>query len=187
VTDKPAPLPASQARVLLGEITTVHGVRGDVVIRSHTADPADITAYGALETAQGKPVPAIRVIRVTDRGVIAHLAGIDDRTTAEALRGTQLWIARARLPAAQDGEYYHADLIGMTAISPDGTTIGSVIAVANFGAGDLLEVQLTGSHETEFIPFTNNFVPTVDLATRSVSVIMPINDDEDEDQNELPP
>jgi 16S rRNA processing protein RimM len=170
----------TKTRVLLGEITTVHGVRGDVVIRSHTADPADIASYGELETADGRKMPPIRVIRVTDRGVIAHIAGIDDRTAAEALRGTGLWIARANLPAAAEGEYYHADLVGLAAVAPDGTSVGTVAAVDNFGAGDLLEIRLAGSNITEYVPFTNAFVPTVDIAAGKLTVVMPEGGEDDE-------
>jgi 16S rRNA processing protein RimM len=170
------------ARVLLGEITTVHGIRGDVVIRSYTADPEDIASYGTLETAAGQPLPALRVIRRTERGVIAHFSGIDDRTRAESLRGTQLWVARAQLPAAEPGEYYHADLIGLNAVDSGGTIVGTVIAIENFGAGDLVEVQLTGTSRTEYVPFTNACVPAVDIAARRMTVVMPVVDEEDGDE-----
>lgn len=184
MTDKPSHLPATQpapTRVLLGEVTTVHGVRGDVVIRSHTATPADIARYGRLETATGVPMPALAVVRVTDRGVIGHFAGIDDRTRAEQLRGTQLWVARDRLPAAAVGEYYHSDLVGMLAADESGAVIGVVTAVENFGAGDLLEIKLANSHETEFVPFTNACVPTVDLTARRLIVCWPLAGEDDED------
>ena len=168
-----------RARVLLGEITTVHGIRGDVVIRSYTADPVSIAGYGRLETKAGAPVPQVRIVRDTGRGVIAHLTGIDDRTAAEALRGTELWIARELLPAAEAGEYYHADLVGLIAVDPGGTIIGSVIAVENFGAGDLLEIRLAGPDRTEYVPFTNACVPDVDLAAGHVRVVMPVMGDDD--------
>lgn len=167
-------------RVLLGEITTVHGIRGEVVVRSYTANPSDIAAYGALETAQGQPLPMLHVIRTTERGVIVRIAGIADRTAAEGYRGTQLWIARDRLPVAADGEFYHADLIGLRAIAGDGSVVGTIIAVENFGAGDLLEVALAQSKLTEYVPFTNDFVPTIDLAAGTATVVMPtvVEDDD---------
>ena len=174
----------SKPRVLLGEITTVHGIRGDVVIRSYTADPADIAAYGILETASGQPVPAVRIVRVAAKGVIAHLQGIVDRTTAEALRGTQLYVAREKLPPADAGEYYHADLIGLTAVAPNGSLIGEVIAVENFGAGDLLDIRLAGTNRTEFVAFTNAFVPQVDLAAGRMVVVMPEADEDDQEGEE---
>ena len=186
MTSRTGPLHSHNARVLLGEITTVHGIRGDVIVRSYTTDAAAIASYGALETAQGLPLPALRVVRVTERGVVAHFRGIDDRTSAEALRGTQLWIAREKLPAAAAGEYYHADLIGLTAVTGDGTVMGHVIAVENFGAGDLLEIRLTGSSGTEYVPFTNACVPDIDLATGRATVVMPQGDGEDDDGDEKP-
>jgi 16S rRNA processing protein RimM len=160
-------------RVLLGEITGVHGIRGDVIIRSYTADPADIATYGQLETAARKPVPDIQVVRVTDRGVVARLEGVNDRTRAETFKGTQLWIPRERLPPADANEYYHADLIGLEAVTADGTALGKVFAVANFGAGDLLEIRLAGGNQTEYVPFTNAAVPEVDLVARRLVVVRP--------------
>ena len=171
-SSKTSPIPGRQ-RVLLGLISGVHGIRGGLIIRSYTADPGDIASYGAMESAAGKTLPALRIVRVTDKGVIAHMAGVDDRNAAEALKGTELWIARARLPAAAEGEYYHADLIGLKAVSPEGAAIGTVIGVENFGAGDLLEIRLAGGTHTEFVSFTNAFVPEVDLAAGRAVVVMP--------------
>ena len=157
----------------MGEITGVHGIKGDVVIRTYTADPSDIAAYSPLEAADGKPIPQIRVVRVSDRGVIARIEGVDDRTRAETFKGTRLWIARNRLPAVAEGEYYHADLIGLTAMAADGAIIGRVIAVENFGAGDLLEIKPAGGGPTEYVPFTNAAVPEVDLPARKLVVVRP--------------
>ena len=165
--------PARGKRVLLGEISSVHGIRGEIVVRSYTADPGDIAKYGALETVQGLCLPKLSLVRVTDRGVIARLDGVTDRTKAETYRGTQLWIARDRLPVAEPGEYYHADLVGLDAVAPDGKPIGHVISVDNFGAGDLLEIRLANSKQTEYVPFTNTFVPAVDLTAGTVTVVLP--------------
>jgi 16S rRNA processing protein RimM len=167
-------------RILLGEITTVHGIRGEVVVRSYAENPADITAYGTLETAQGKPVPALRVVRVMERGVVCRLDGIADRTAAERFRGTQLWIARDRLPPTDDGAFYHADLIGLTAVDGAGLTVGEVIAVENFGAGDLVEIRLAGGQRTEYVPFTDACVPAVDVAAGRLVVVMPVVTADDE-------
>jgi 16S rRNA processing protein RimM len=173
-------------RVLLGEVSGAHGIRGDVIVRSYASEPRDIAAYGALETADGKVLPKLSVVRMTDRGVIARFAGVTDRNVAETFRGTQLWIARNRLPAAADGEFYHADLIGLDAVAPDGTEIGHVIAVENFGAGDLLELRLKDSKQTEYVPFTNAAVPEVDLAAGRLVVVMPavLEDDDEEELGE---
>lgn len=187
-----APIPQVSSpkhdRVLLGVITTVHGIRGDVIIRSYTGDPEDICAYGALETARGQPLPQLSIVRVSDRGLIARLAGVMDRTTAEAYKGTELWIARDRLPPPAEGEYYHADLIGLNAFDPAGALIGTVLSVENFGAGDLLDIKLGGTQRSEYVPFTNACVPTVDLAAGRLTVIMPvlIEQDDGEEPGETP-
>jgi 16S rRNA processing protein RimM len=170
----PTDMPPERARVLLGVITTVHGIRGDVIIRSYTGCPEDISAYGALETARGETLPQLTIVRVSHRGVIARLAGVSDRTTAEGYKGTELWIARDRLPPPAEGEYYHADLLGLEAFNPAGVLIGTVLAVENFGAGDLLDIKLAGTLRSEYVPFTNACVPTVDLAARRMTVIMPV-------------
>ena len=110
---------------------------------------------------------------MTPKGVVARVAGVADRNGAEALRGTALYAPRARLPEAEEGEYYYADLAGLRADDEAGNRIGSVVAVQNYGAGDLLEVRLDGQSVTELIPFTDAFVPVVDIAGGRVVVVMP--------------
>ena len=164
-------------RILLGEITGVHGIRGEIVIRSYTADPSAIASYGILESNDGHPLPAIHVVRVTDRGVIARLAGIQDRTSAERFKSTALWVDRARLPPPTAEEFYHVDLIGLAAVTREGEALGEVQAIENFGAGDLLEIRLEDSLHTEFIPFTRACVPTIDIAARSIVIVRPLTTD----------
>lgn len=164
---------ALSKRVLLGEVGAAHGIRGDVMVRSFTADPEDISAYGALEAADGRTLPALKVVRLTPKGVVCRFEGVGDRTAAEKLRGTQLWIARERLPPPEPGNYYHADLVGLAAIAPGGEVIGRVVAVANFGAGDLLEVEPALGGPTEYLPFTDTVVPEVDIAAGRIVVVLP--------------
>lgn len=161
-------------RILLGDIVSAHGIRGDVVIRAYTADPADIAAYGPLTDKDGRRTFTLSNVRDTGKGVHARIAGITSRTEAEALKGTQLYVLRDALPPPDDGDYYHEDLIGLAAVDPAGAAIGTIIAVQNFGAGDLLEIQLAGSQRTEFAPFTDACVPTVDLRGGHAIVIMPV-------------
>ena len=160
-------------RIVLAQIASAHGIKGDVVVRTHTGDPEDLGAYGPLSDASGKRVFEITHLRVTAKGVIVRFKGIADRTAAEGLRGTDLYVERAALPPAGDGAYYHVDLIGLAAESPDGAAVGTVIAVQNFGAGELLEIKRPGVTETDYIPFTDTFVPTVDIAGGRVVVIVP--------------
>lgn len=159
--------------VLLGRIVAAHGVRGDVLIKSFTAEPAAIASYGPLDDAERRRRFDVRVVRVTPKGVVARIAGVADRNGAEALRGVDLYVPRERLPEAEQDAYYHVDLIGLAACGEDGSIIGEVVAVADHGAGDLLEIRLQGSPRTELVPFTSAFVPEVDLARGRIVVRMP--------------
>lgn len=163
----------AEKRVLLGRISGPHALKGEVMVHSFTEVPEDIAIYGPLEDASGRRTFELKIVRVTEKGLIARVSGVSDRTGAEALKGTELWIARERLPETDDGAFYHADLIGLAAVAADGQEIGEIVSVQNFGAGDLIEIRLSGSARTELIPFTDAFVPEVDLATRRVVVVMP--------------
>jgi 16S rRNA processing protein RimM len=159
-------------RVLLGRITGAQGLKGEVVVHSYADRPEDIAAYGPLSDAEGQRTLELTVVRVAEKGVIARVAGIGDRTQAEALKGTELWVERARLPETQEGEFYHADLVGLRAVAPDGTEIGEVVAVQNYGAGDLLEIRLANTRRTELVAFTDAFVPEIDVGAGRVVVRM---------------
>lgn len=161
-------------RVLLGQITAAHGVRGHVVVRTYTGAPEDIASYGPLQDEAGERQFDIAVVRVTPKGVIARVAGIADRNAAETLRGTRLFTERERLPPTDADEFYHSDLIGVKAVRPDGAPIGEVIAVHNFGAGDILEIRMAEGRSTEMVPFTRAFVPDVDLAGGRLTVDLPV-------------
>jgi 16S rRNA processing protein RimM len=168
-------------RILLGRIAAPHGIRGDVVIESYAGEPQAIAAYGPLESEDGTRKIEINVVRVTPKGVIAHVAGVDDRTSAESLKGLLLYVERARLPAAAEGEYYRADLIGLAAEDREGRKVGTVVAVENYGAGDILELRLEGRAKTELIPFSDAFVPVVDTAGGRVVVVLPEEDAAEDD------
>jgi 16S rRNA processing protein RimM len=169
-------------RILLGRIAGAHGIRGEVVIHAYTVAPEDIGAYGPLSDADGARSFTITSARATAKGVVARLKGVADRNAAEALKGVELHADRARLPAAAAGEYYHTDLIGLAAVDAEGRSLGEIVTVQNFGAGDLLEIRLTGSHKTEFVPFTEAAVPTVDLVARRVVVVWPAAAGGDEEE-----
>lgn len=171
---------ADGERILLGRIVAAHGIRGDVLVRTYTDVPEAIGSYGPLSDAEGQGAFKLRVLRVTAKGVVARIVGVGDRNGAEALAGTDLYVARAQLPAAEEGAFYHADLIGLAAIAPDGTEVGRIVGVHNFGAGDLIEVALAGSRRTELVPFTTQFVPEVDLNRRIALVELPMPAEDDE-------
>ncbi len=165
-------------RILLGRIAGPHGIRGNVVIETYTGEPQDIAAYGPLQTEDGTRQLNVSVVRVTPKGVIARLEGIGDRTGAETLKGLKLYVDRDRLPAAKEGEFYQTDLIGLRAEDDSGHLIGTVFAVQNYGAGDLLEIRLEGRRKTELVPFTDAFVPLVDIASGRVVIALPSEEPE---------
>lgn len=167
-------------RVLLGHISDAQGIKGEVVVHTHTADPEDIGAYGPLSDAEGKRTFSLTVLRVSKRGVVCRIAGVTDRTQAEALRGTELYVDRNQLPAPDDEEFYHADLIGLTVVDASGQAVGTVVAVQNFGADDLIEIRLAGTSQTEFLPFTKACVPVVDLAGGRIVIAPPTAISEDD-------
>lgn len=162
--------------VLLGRITGAHGIRGELLVRSFTADPADIAAYGPLVRRDGGAAIELSIVRVTDKGVIARIKGVADRNAAEALSGIELFVPREALPEPAADEFYHADLIGLAAVSATGDAIGKVVAIHNFGAGDLLEIRLAGTSRTELVPFADPFASTIDLAQRRIVIDLPRDD-----------
>jgi 16S rRNA processing protein RimM len=161
--------------VLLGRISGAHGLKGEVKIAAFTAEPEDIAAYGPLTSADGSRIFEIASLRSAGGGaIIARLRGVSDRDAAEKLRGTELYVARASLPPPDAGEYYHSDLIGLTAVSPSGETLGEVTGVQNFGAGDLLELRVAKGRQTELVPFESTHVPHVDLEAGRVIIVRPV-------------
>lgn len=163
----------SKSRVLLGTITSAHGIRGEVTIKTYTGDPQAISGYGPLTDTSGARKIKIRSVRVTPKGIIARLEGIDDRNGAEALRGTDLYVDRTRLPKPAQDEFYHADLIGLEVRDAGGAVLGKVVTVANFGAGDLLEIKRPENRETDYVAFTNANVPEIAIAQGYLVISMP--------------
>lgn len=159
-------------RVLLGEIGAAQGLKGEVRLRSYTAEPGAIADYGALEDEQGRAVE-IESLRGTAKALIARIRGVTTREGAEALARTKLYIARALLPERDEEEWYHADLIGLAALDARGTEIGTVVAVQNFGAGDLIEVKPAKGGPTVLVPFTRETVPEVDVEGGRLTLVPP--------------
>ena len=159
--------------LLVGEIGAAQGLKGEVRVRSYTQDPADIAAYGPLSDEAGTRTIEIERVRVTPKALIARIRGVTTREAAEALNGTKLYVARAALPEANEGEWYVADLTGLTAVSPDGDALGRVAAVHNFGASDIIEVALDASGGTMLVAFTDDTVPEVDIAGGRLVLVPP--------------
>lgn len=151
-------------RVCLGAITGAHGVRGEVRIHCFADDPRSLTAFGPLSDETGRRVFVIEGLRDANTGYIARIRGVTDRNAAEALRGTQLFIERAALPEPEDEDsYYLDDLLGLAARDPAGKELGTVSAVHDFGAGDVIEVQRPHGRRTFMVPFAEQFVPALDV------------------------
>lgn len=149
-------------RVCVGAIAGAFGVHGEVRLKSFTAEPADIAGYGPLQSEDGAQSFEVTLSGQTTNALVARLSGVTDKEAADALRGTRLYVARARLPEPDEDEYYHADLIGLEVRDTGGGLLGRVTAVLNHGASDLLEIAVPGQRDTVLLPFTRAAVPTVD-------------------------
>ncbi len=158
--------------ILLGIIGAPHGVRGEVRIKAFTGDPLAIADYGALSDRKGRAYE-ITDIRPAKEVVIARLKGVTTREAAEALNGTELLVPRDRLPASEDeNEFLQADLIGCAVVDPAGAVLGTVTAVENYGAGDLLDIE-TPDGRSVLMPFTKACAPRVDIAARRIEAQPP--------------
>jgi 16S rRNA processing protein RimM len=174
----PAGAEPGAERVLVGRVSAAQGLRGEVRVTSFTEVPENIAAYGPLTDQSGKSV-AIDTLRVIKGSVLAvRLAGVADRTAAEKLKGTELYVDKAKLPETDENEWYWDDLVGLRVEAPGGEEIGEVAAVQNYGAGDLLEIRLKDSRDTVFVMFTEQAVPEVDIDGGRVVVVLPEEFDE---------
>jgi 16S rRNA processing protein RimM len=160
------------ARICVGQFAGAHGVRGLVRLKSFTADPADVTRYGPVETEDGARRFALEVVGQAKGSLIVRVADVADRDAAAALAGTRLYVARARLPAPDADEFYHADLIGLRVAAPDGAPLGTIRTVDDFGAGVVLELALADGRAV-MVPFTRAVVPEIDLAHGRAVVVVP--------------
>ena len=170
--------------LLMGRIGAAHGVRGDVRIQSFTEDPLALAGYGPLSTNRPGLVIEIASARgVLNNGIVARLKGVGSREAAERLNGVELYVDRALLPQPDDeDDFYHADLIGLTAQLEDGTVIGKVAAVPNFGAGDILDVRASNGAESFLFPFTRAVVPQINVAAGYLVIVPPTDADPGEEE-----
>lgn len=160
-------------RICVGAIAGSFGVQGEVRLKSFCADPTAIADYGPLFTEDGARSYLIKLTRAVSGGLGARITGVATKEQADALRGVTLYVDRAKLPNLPDDEFYHTDLIGLTALDPGGVVIGTVQAVHNHGAGDLLEITGGALKSSLLVPFTRAVVPTVDLKAGRVIVDRP--------------
>ena len=160
------------APICVARIGAAHGVRGAVKLWTFTEDPLAVKHYGPLMTKDGARQFEVTHAREAKGHLVATLKGIATREDAERLNGIELYIARDRLPATDENEYYYADLIGLAAVNDAQEPLGRVVAIHNFGAGDIIEIA-PSKGATMLLPFTNAVVPTVDIAGGRVVIELP--------------
>ncbi|SIS84348.1 16S rRNA processing protein RimM [Roseivivax lentus] len=163
----------SEERICVGVLGGAFGVAGEVRLKSFTAEPEAIADYGPFETEDASRSFDMQIVRPVKQGFAVRLSGVRSKEDADALKGTQLFVPRARLPQLPDDEFYHADLIGLAVMDTGGAPLGTVRAVLNHGAADLLEITRPGSAQTALLPFTQTIVPTVDLTAGKIVVEPP--------------
>ena len=165
---------AAQRLVAVGIFGAPHGVRGDVRAKSYTDDPKSLGAYGELTDASGFMRFKIAALRpLKDDMVVLHIAGVADRDAAAKLTGTELFARREKMSPPDEDEFYHADLVGLRAETVEGEEIGRVVALSNYGAGDILEIAPKGGGETLLFPFTKAVAPEVDVAGGRIMIVPP--------------
>ncbi len=169
--------------VLLGRFGAPHGVRGEIRLQSFTGDPLAIATYDGLTDKGG--ARAFRLHSVRPQGkdmLVAQVDGVDDRNGAEALNGVELYVPRENLPAPEEDEFYIADLVGIRAETREGEALGVIVAVRNFGAGDILEIAPAQGPEALMLPFTKAVVPIVDLPAGRVVIAPPTEVEDNEEE-----
>ncbi|BAR57190.1 16S rRNA processing protein RimM [Bradyrhizobium diazoefficiens] len=160
------------ALVCVARIGAAHGVRGAVKLWTFTEDPFAIKRYGPLLSKDGKRQFEVTQAREAKDHLVATFKGVTTRDEAERLNGIELYVAREKLPATDEDEYYHTDLIGLAAVTTDGEPLGRVLAIHNFGAGDIIEIA-PPKGTSLLLPFSNAVVPEVDVAGGRVVVALP--------------
>jgi len=161
-----------QRDVLLAAILGAHGLKGEVRVKTFTEAPERLGAYGPLHAKDGRAFTLESVRPGKDGEAVASFAEIRDRNGAEALKGTELFVSRAALPQAENGEFYHADLVGLDAEDTAGRRIGKVLSVQNFGAGDVLVIMADTGDEI-LLAFTRDNVPEIDVKAGRLIVAVP--------------
>lgn len=158
----------------VARLGAAHGVRGEVKLWSFTQDPEAVADYGPLETEDGGRRFEIENLRAVKDHFVVALAGVENREAAEVLRNLELFIPRDRLPAIEEPDtFYCADLVGLSAVTADGAPLGTVTAVHNFGAGDIVEIAPVAGGAPLMLSFTEATVPEVDMTARRIVVVMP--------------
>ncbi|WP_292070401.1 ribosome maturation factor RimM [Brevundimonas sp. UBA7534] len=160
--------------ILVGQVGGGFGVRGEVRVTAFTADPLALTAYGPLLRADGSVGLTLTSARPDKNGVVGRAKEIATKEEADALRGLKLHVPRDRFPEPEEDEFYLADLIGLQARDADDAVIGTVKAVQNFGADDMLEIAPAAGGPTWYLPFTRDAVPDIRMADGWLRALRPV-------------
>ena len=158
--------------VLVGVIVGAHGIKGEVKLKSFASEPLNIGRYGPLQSASGQSFEIIKLKAAKD-DFIAGLKSVNDRNEAETLKGVELFVNREKLPKLKVHETYAHDLMGLDVVTENGSKLGKLVGMPNYGAGDLLEVAVEGNSDTVLIPFTSSFVPQDDFTNGKIIVNLP--------------
>lgn len=172
-------------RICIGKIVAAHGIRGEVKVLSQTKTPTDLDKFGDVENKDASRKFSIKVLGMISSNVRVKIESVDTRNEAEALIGTELYVARSALPELAEDEFYKGDIVGLKVClrTPD-NEIGTVVGFENFGAGEIIEIKLKGQKETELLPFTRQYVPVINLESGYIivsSATMIFAEDDDED------
>ena len=172
-------------RICIGKIVAAHGIRGEVKVQSQTKIPTDVDKFGEVETKDATRRFSIKVLGTISSNVRVKIKGVETRNEAEALIGTELYVSRNALPKLAEDEFYKGDIVGLkVCLKTPEQIIGKVVGFANYGAGEIIEIKLNGQKETELLPFTESYVPTINIAdgyiiVSSASMVFTAEDDED--------
>jgi 16S rRNA processing protein RimM len=165
----------------MGVFGAPQGVRGEIRVKSLTGEPGAIGGYGPLTDKGGTRTFAFESLRpLKDDMLVARVATISTRDAAEMLKGVELFARRGQLPPPSEDEFYYNDLIGLDAVDTAGHPIGRVVSLANYGAGDVLEIAPAQGGETLLLPFTKQVAPRIDFDAGKI-VVEPPREFEDED------
>jgi 16S rRNA processing protein RimM len=159
-------------RVCVGRIAGAHGVQGLIRINSYTEDPMDVAAYGPVTDENGERMFELEAKRMTKTQVVVRIKGVMDRNAAEALQGLRVYVLREVMPPTDDDEFYCEDLVGLEAETVDGKSLGNVLSLQEFGAGEMLEIGRRRGGTT-LVPFTKDVIPLVDLEAKRVVIDPP--------------
>ena len=166
----------SKVKVCVGTVSGPKGLDGSLRIRSYTTQPEDIISYGPVSDRTGENQYDIDILQSTKKGLVVKIGGIEDRDAAEAIKGLDLYVSRGSLPELDEGEFYFSDLIGLDAVNLNGSLIGKVKSVDNFGAGNVMELEMQDGNYLS-LPFSLDVVPVVDIPGGRVVVNLPNQSD----------